>query len=138
MSTHEGYSIEISSAYGQMWRYNIEVAGGCFDANGQRTHFVSSHDKVADVAATTTKPALIPAERRVVLAAPACHRMLAYVYIIPHTLPADDEPEKPFDTTIRVMRGRTVIYEHVFGVNAWGGLSLELHVQGSDVAAAKK
>lgn len=131
MSDREGFTIEISSRYEGWWRYNAALMCGCFDAAGQRTDFASAASTVADVGANLReRPADLPADRRVTLSAPACDHLMLYVYVIPHTLPTDNDIDatRPFDLDLKItFAGRRLRTER-YTINQWSGISLELRV----------
>lgn len=131
MATEKGFRIEVSSPYEEWWRYNVELMCGCFDSADNRTGFVSSEERVADMGShLTERPADVATDRRAVLEAPACDHLLLYIYIIPHTLPAgnDIDATRPFPLDIRIdFDGKRLLRERR-SINQWSGASIELRV----------
>ena len=131
MSDREGFTIEISSRYEGWWRYTAALMCGCFDAAGNRTAFASAASTVAGAQADLRSRAARPApDRRVTLSAPACDHLMLYVYVIPHTLPTDNDIDatRPFDLDLKItFAGRRLRAER-YTINQWSGISLELRV----------
>lgn len=131
MDTEKGYHIEISSPYGEFWRYNVALMCGCFDARGERCGFASAESCVAEVgAALDAPPADYPARRRVRLDAPACDHLICYLYLIPHTLPAgrDTDAAPPFPIRLRIRRPDGEERQQTLHINQWSGASIELRL----------
>ena len=96
----KGFTIEVSSRYEGWWRYNVALMCGCFDAADNRTGFASTCSEIAPVGANLKEPPATQAGRRhIALTTDPCDHLMLYVYIIPHTLPADNDIEatRPFD-----------------------------------------
>lgn len=88
----KGFTIEVTSRYEGWWRYNAALMCGCFDAAGRRIGFASSASTVADVGSNLAeRPATSPPIRTAALQTMPCDHLVLYLYIIPHTLPADNE-----------------------------------------------
>ena len=129
MSKFEGFKVEIESDFEEFWCYNVAVTCGCFDAADNRVGFASADDKVAPVGANLQQPPKgTPSKRRVEFETMACHHLLMYIYIIPHTLPAGNEiaEYKPFEMSVRVTREGSAVLKRTFTVNRWSGASIEL------------
>lgn len=125
------FSVEISSGFDKFWCYNIAVTCGCFDGDGKRTGFASAEDTVADVGANMqAPPAGYRTPRTVTFETEPCSRLLMYIYIIPHTLPADNDiaESKPFNLKVRVSRDGERVFERTYTINRWSGASLELSI----------
>ncbi|HJC26612.1 hypothetical protein [uncultured Alistipes sp.] len=131
MTANKGYTIEVSSRYGEWWRYNVELMCGCFDAAEQRTGFASAASEVADVGANLTeRPADISPARTVKLTTEPCDHLVLYIYVIPHTLPRgnDIDATAPFEIEIRIAcDGRRILTEKR-RINQWSGASIEMRV----------
>lgn len=127
----KGFSIELRCRYEGWWRYNAALMCGCFDTEDRRTGFVSTASDVADVGANLTqKPSGLPDRSSVVLETPPCDHLLLYAYIIPHTLPADNDIDatQPFEIEIRVQYGGRTLRTEKRKVNQWSGASIELKI----------
>ena len=101
----KGFTIEVTSRYEGWWRYNAALMCGCFDAAGRRIGFASSASTVADVGSNLAeRPADIAADRTAALQTMPCDHLVLYLYIIPHTLPADNEIDatRPFGIEVRI------------------------------------
>ncbi len=127
----KGFSIEIASRFDGWWRYNAVLMCGCFDDKDERIGFVSAESHVADVGACPAeRPADIAPDRSLALETPLCDHLVLYVYIIPHTLPQDNDIEstKPFELDLKIAcDGRTFRRERL-SINQWSGISLELRI----------
>lgn len=125
------YTLELRCRYEEWWRYNAALMCGCFDAADRRTGFVSTASEVADVGSNLpAAPANAGNRRRLALTIPACDHFVAYVYIIPHTLPTgnDIETTQPFEVELRVTRGAETLLQERRRVNQWSGASIELKI----------
>lgn len=135
MSQKRGFRIEVTSRYAQWWRYNVALMCGCFDAANERTGFASASSEVAAVGANLPeRPAGVEAQRRVVLETPPCDHLILYVYIIPHTLPADNgiDASRPFEIEIASFRDGERLPTLKRTINQWSGASIELRVPEAD------
>lgn len=131
MNIERGFRIEVASRFAGWWRYNVALMCGCFDAEDRRTGFASAASDVADVGANlAARPAEVDADRRLVLETPPCDHLVLYVYLIPHTLPADNgiDASRPFDITLTFYRDGKRLGTQTRAVNQWSGASLELRV----------
>ena len=123
------FSISVQSRYAELWRYNIVVMCGCFDKVGERTDFLSKENFVAAVGSNlTAAPAGIESHNRLTLTTSPCDSIVAYIYLLPHSLPPtrDVEEYAPFDLRIKVSAGDSVIYDTDHKINQWSGCSIEL------------
>lgn len=131
MSEQKGFTLEVSSRYDGFWRYNVAFTCGCFDAEDNRTGFVSAESHIADAGSNLAeKPAEIPATRTVKLETPACDHLLCYLYIVPHTLPAVSEIDsaRPFEVSLNIGYAGRKIRAEVHRINQWSGASVELRI----------
>lgn len=131
MGENGGFKVEITSDFENFWRYNVAVTCGCFDAEGERVGFASVDDSIAPVGSSLTKrPADYPTKRVVSFDTVECHHLLAYLYVIPHTMPAGREvaDEQPFSLDVCVTRRGVQVFKQRFSVNSWSGTSLELKI----------
>ena len=123
------FTISLQSRYAELWRYNIVVMCGCFDKVGERTDFLSKENFVAAVGSNlTAAPNGIESHNRLTLTTSPCDSIVAYIYLIPHSLPPtrDVEEYAPFDLRIKVSVGDNVIYDTDHKINQWSGCSIEL------------
>lgn len=123
------FTISLQSLYAELWRYNIVVMCGCFDKVGERADFLSKENFVAAVGSNLTAAlAGIESHNRLTLTTSPCDSIVAYIYLIPHSLPPtrDVEEYAPFDLRIKVSAGDSVIYDTDHKINQWSGCSIEL------------
>ena len=123
------FTISLQSLYAELWRYNIVVMCGCFDKVGERTDFLSKENFVAAVGSNLTAAlAGIESHNRLTLTTSPCDSIVAYIYLIPHSLPPtrDVEEYAPFDLRIKVSADDNVIYDTDHKINQWSGCSIEL------------
>ena len=123
------FTISLQSHYAELWRYNIVVMCGCFDKAGERTDFLSKENFVAAVGSNlTAAPNGIESHNRLTLTTSPGDSIVAYIYLIPHSLPPprDVEEYAPFDLRIKVSVGDSVIYDTDHKINQWSGCSIEL------------
>ena len=123
------FTISLQSRYAELWRYNIVVMCGCFDKVGERTDFLSKENFVAAVGSNlTAAPNGIESHNRLTLTTSPCDSIVAYIYLIPHSLPPtrDVEEYAPFDLRIKVSADNNVIYDTDHKINQWSGCSIEL------------
>ena len=124
------FTIDIHSGFAELWRYNISAMCGGFDASGERCDFVSAASDVAPVGANLKEP---PAEaagpRDLRISTAECDSIVAYVYVIPHTLPVsrDVDDFRPFTLDVKVSASDgSVLYDVAHKVNQRSGASIEI------------
>ena len=123
------FTISLQSRYAELWRYNIVVTCGCFDEAGERINFLSKENFVAAVGSNLdAAPEGIESHNKLVLTTSPCANIVAYIYLIPHSLPPtrDVEEYAPFDMKIRIMADKDEIYAKIHKINQWSGASIEL------------
>ena len=124
------FTISVQSRYAELWRYNIVVMCGCFDKVGERTDFLSKENFVAAVGSNlTAAPNGIESHSAMKLTTTPCASIVAYIYLIPHTLPptrATVEEYSPFDLKIRITADKDEIYAKTHKINQFSGASIEL------------
>ena len=128
----KGFTIEVTSRYEGWWRYNAALMCGCFDAEDRRIGFASAESAVAAVGANLAeRPADIPADRRAVLETMPCDHLVLYLYLIPHTLPADNEIDatRPFGIEVRISYAGRRLRTEKREINQWSGASIEMRVE---------
>ncbi len=123
------FTIRLRSSYGELWRYNIVVECGGFDAAGERSCFASAQSVIAPVgSALTQAPATPTHPRELSVTTEACESIAAYIYVIPNTLPLSRDVQdcRAFDLKVKVAADGQTIYDAAHKVNQWGGASIEL------------
>ena len=123
------FNIQIRSTYAEIWRYNIAISCGCTDSAGNVVEVVGEQDNVAPVGSNLkVAPDGFTFPREVRLSTPETEGIVAYIYLVPHTLPAqrDIAESEPFKLSVKVSAGRDTIYNVVHKVNQWSGTSIEL------------
>ena len=124
------FTISLQSRYAELWRYNIVLTCGCFDEAGERTDFLSKESFVAAVGSNLDcAPASLEKHSAMTLSTKPCASIVAYIYLIPHSLPptrAVVEEYAPFDMKIRIMADKDEIYAKIHKINQWSGASIEL------------
>lgn len=123
------FNIQIRSTYAEIWRYNIAISCGCTDSAGNVVEVVGEQDNIAPVGSNLkVAPDGFTLPREVRLSTPETEGIVAYIYIVPHTLPAqrDIAESEPFKLSVKVSAGRDTIYNVVHKVNQWSGTSIEL------------
>lgn len=123
------FTISVQSRYAELWRYNIVVMCGCFDKAGERADFLSKENFVAAVGSNlTAAPNGIESHNSLAITTSPCDSVVAYIYLIPHSLPPTREVEEyaPFDLRVKVSADDSVIYDTNHKINQWSGCSIEL------------
>ena len=123
------FTISLQSRYAELWRYNIVVTCGCFDKAGERADFLSKENFVAAVGSNLdAAPAGIESHNSLAITTSPCNSVVAYIYLIPHSLPPTREVEEyaPFDLRVKVSADDSVIYDTDHKINQWSGCSIEL------------
>lgn len=123
------FNIQIRSTYAEIWRYNIAISCGCTDSAGNVVEVVGEQDTLAPVGSNLkVAPDGFTLPREVRLSTPETEGIVAYIYLVPHTLPAqrDIVESEPFKLSVKVSAGRDTIYNVVHKVNQWSGTSIEL------------
>lgn len=123
------FNIQIRSTYAEIWRYNIAISCGCTDSAGNVVEVVGEQDNIAPVGSNLKVAPdgfTLPCEVR--LSTPETEGIVAYIYLVPHTLPAERDiaESEPFKLSVKVSAGRDTIYNVVHKVNQWSGTSIEL------------
>ena len=78
----------------------------------------------------TMNPADIAADRTAALQTMPCDHLVLYLYIIPHTLPADNEIDatRPFGIEVRISYAGRRLRTEKRAINQWSGASVEMRV----------
>lgn len=128
MATGTQFTIEVTSPYEGFWRYNVALTCGCLDAAGQRTGFATASSQLAEVGAGLSEAPSGASDRRIELRTEPCAAFDCFLYVIPHTLPVDNDIAStrtfPLDVTVSA-DGRTLRRER-YAINPWSGASIEL------------
>lgn len=125
------FQILVRSNFAELWRYNIVVMCGAYNADGEQLSVTTKESTLAavgdDITAASAEDA---ASRKVTLTTEPCDNIKAYIYLMPHKLPALREPEDapPFGLRIKVKADDEVIYNVVHQVNQWSGATVELRL----------
>ena len=123
------FNIQIRSTYAEIWRYNIAISCGCTDSAGNVVEVVGDQDNIAPVGSNLkVAPDGFTLPHEVRLSTPETEGIVAYIYLVPHTLPAERDiaESEPFKLSVKVSAGRDTIYNVVHKVNQWSGTSIEL------------
>lgn len=131
METGEKFTVEIQSHSDQWWRYNAAMMCGAFDGKGQRIGFSSTESRVAEMGESLKNPpAGTEMHRKLTLETVPCERIVLYIYVIPHTLPRDNEigGHPPFPLRVKITCGDRTVMDRDYAINQWGGASIELKV----------
>lgn len=123
------FNIQIRSTYAEIWLYNIAISCGCTDSAGNVVEVVGEQDNIAPVGSNLkVAPDGFTLPREVRLSTPETEGIVAYIYLVPHTLPAERDiaESEPFKLSVKVSAGRDTIYNVVHKVNQWSGTSIEL------------
>ena len=131
MGKDRKFTVEIRSRSDQWWRYNAAMMCGAFDQSGNRVGFSSVESRVADMGEVLKMPpAGVDMQRKLSLETVPCDRIVLYIYVIPHTLPRDNEigGHPPFPLQVKVAYGGEAVLDREDAINQWGGASIELKV----------
>lgn len=126
MAAKEGFTIELACDDGEWWRYNVVFTCGLFDREDRRMGFATAEDKVVEVGGEVTD-AMKRKQREIACQTEVCDHVLAYLYIIPHTLPEDNEIKNDaFDIELKINYAGKEVGRKTCAINRWSGASLEL------------
>ena len=120
------FKISVRSNFAELWRYNIVVTCGAFDAAGEQIEVTTSESSVASIIDGAGGAADV--SRDVKLTTVPCESIKAYVYLMPHKLPSAKSPDDTptFGVRVKVMADDEQIYNVVHSVNQWSGATIEL------------
>ncbi|MBR5493375.1 MAG: hypothetical protein IKV77_09665 [Alistipes sp.] len=120
------FKISVRSNFAELWRYNIVVTCGAFDAAGEQIEVTTSESSVASIEDAAGGAADV--SRDVKLTTVPCESIKAYVYLMPHKLPSAKSPEDTpaFGVRVKVKADDEQIYNVVHSVNQWSGATIEL------------
>lgn len=128
----DGFSIEISSDYEELWRYNIALTGEVVDSEGQRTDYVKHASEAAPVGSSLeAAPEGYAKQRDIRIATAAGTALTLYIYVIPHTLPRQRvvDEARPFTLHVRIAHGAEMLYDRRLSINQWSGDNIEIKLR---------
>ena len=123
------FKISVRSNFAELWRYNIVVTCGAFDAAGEQIEVTTSESSVASIVDGAGSVAdVADVSRDVKLTTLPCESIKAYVYLMPHKLPSAKSPDDTptFGVRVKVKADDEQIYNVVHSVNQWSGATIEL------------
>ena len=123
------FKISVRSNFVELWRYNIVVTCGAFDAAGEQIEVTTSESSVASIVDGAGGAAdVADVSRDVKLTTAPCESIKAYVYLMPHKLPSAKSPDDTptFGVRVKVKTDDEQIYNVVHSVNQWSGATIEL------------
>lgn len=123
------FQISVRSNFAELWRYNIVVTCGSFDAAGEHIEVITKESTVASAGeGVNCAEDVAEVLRDVKLTTGPCDSIKAYVYLMPHKLPSAKSPEDTpaFGVRVKVKAGDEVLYNVVHKVNQWSGATIEL------------
>ena len=123
------FKISVRSNFAELWRYNIVVTCGAFDAAGEQIEVTTSESSVASIIDGAGGAAdVADVSRDVKLTTSPCESIKAYVYLMPHKLPSAKSPDDTpsFGVRVKVKADDEQIYNVVHSVNQWSGATIEL------------
>ena len=120
------FKISVRSNFVELWRYNIVVTCGAFDAAGEQIEVTTSESSVTSIEDAAGGAADV--SRDVKLTTAPCESIKAYVYLMPHKLPSAKSPDDTpaFGVRVKVKADDEQIYNVVHSVNQWSGATIEL------------
>ncbi len=125
------FQISVWSNFPELWRYNIVVMCGAYNADGEQLSVTTSESTVAAVGEDVVRESVPEAaDRKVKLTTKPCDNIKAYIYLMPHKLPAAASPDDTaeFGVRIKVKADDEQIYNIVHTVNQWSGATIELRL----------
>ena len=123
------YHVQVRTTFAEAWRYNIYMLCGESDAEGKSLNVVPVQSKVASVGDNLrVAPLGTERAREIEATLEAEQTVEVFVYVVPHTLPTNSEPEQtaPFKMRIKVTSDGEEIYNTVHPVNQWSGDSIAM------------
>ena len=94
MSKKRVYHVQVRTSFTEAWRYNIYMLCGESDAEGKSLNVVPVQSKVASVGDNLrVAPAGFGRSREIEATLEASQTVEVFVYVVPHTLPTNSEPE---------------------------------------------
>ena len=124
------FTISIESNFYDLWRYNIIVMANVM-RDGEQCEVLKHCSEIAPVGAELKSP---PEDynnnRDITLTSTDADALTLYIYIIPHTLPAEQIVRfaPPFELDVKVKHGARIAYKHRYMVNQWSGENISIAV----------
>ncbi len=129
MEQHEKYTVRIECRAEEGWRYNLAALAGALDEAGNRIGYSAAESHVADVGSSLeAPPPNQPTAHDLKIETVPCERLTLYLYVVPHSLPRDNEIgiHHSFPLSVQILYGSEVALQQEFPVNPWGGASVEI------------
>ncbi len=136
MSSLKEFNIELSSRHEEWWRYNAFVTCRCYGDDGGTLQLVSAKSEVAPAGSNLkSRPKETEQHRRLELTTPPCHHIDIHAYIIPHTMPADNDVHsvKRPHIDLRITCGGKVLISQQHDINPWSGATVEVKEVASSI-----
>ena len=124
------FTISIESNFRDLWRYNTIVMANVM-RDSEQVEILKHLREVAPIGAELSAP---PEDyddnRKIKLQSVDADALTLYIYIIPHTLPVEQEVSaaKPFELDVKVKHGGRIIYTHRYMINQWSGENISIAV----------
>ncbi len=129
------YRIEFTSQYEELWRYNIIMTCGGYNALNEQLYVVGCERTTSEefqTGATTelNPPTNFDPSEPLVLECKEAESIHAIVYVITHTLPLDRKTEStpPFPFWVKIVRDGEQIYSQKHFANGWGGATVNIKI----------
>lgn len=131
------YKIEVTSHYEELWRYNIVISCGGYNAHAEQLYVtgcerITCEEFTVDPTRRLSPPANFDPTVPLILECDEADNIHTTIYVIAHTLPEDRmvENSPPFPITIKVFRDKEQLYAQDHEVNQWGGASVNIKTIG--------
>ena len=125
------FQISVRSNFAELWRYNIVVMCGAYNAAGEQLAVTTSESTVATVGEELTAATIPDTAARVVkLQTAPCDNIKTYIYLMPHKLPSAGSPDDTptFGIRVKVKADGEELYNVIHQVNQWSGATIELRL----------
>ena len=117
------FTVSIESDFYDLWRYNIVVMASVM-RDGEQTEVLKHRSEIAPVGAELQmKPLDYNPDRAIHLQSGEADALTLYIYIIPHTLPEEQDVRitRPFELDVKVKYGGRIVFKHRYMINQWSG-----------------
>lgn len=117
------FTISIESNFRDLWRYNTIVMANVM-RDGEQVEILKHLCEVAPVGSELTYPPEDYDEnRKIKLQSVEADALTLYIYIIPHTLPEEQDVRitRPFELDVKVKYGGRIVFKHRYMINQWSG-----------------